>query len=141
MEIYYVENTEQLDAVLALCYDVLGEHLREVDNYKYADWKDRIGKYSQLLIYARENTDVIAAVLGRPETAEGLVMGFVACHKDFRMRGITSRLVQRFEMNAKDLGFKYITLGADSKSEVFYEKCGYRMINEIHGQKIFQKQP
>jgi len=139
METCYIKEDEQLDAVLALCYSILGEHLREVDNYKYADWKDRVSKYSRLLIYAKEDNVVIAAVLGRPENADSLVLGFAACHEGFRLRGITSKLIQRIEINAKEMGFKYITLGANSKAEAFYEKCGYRIINEIHGQKIFQK--
>lgn len=39
----------------------------------------------------------------------------------------------------KQSGFKYITLGADKNAEGFYEKLGYSIINEMRGQKIYQK--
>ena len=81
----------------------------------------------------------IAAVLGRPESADSLVMGLVACDEAYRRQGITRKLVRRFDENAKLLGFKYITLGAADDAWGFYEKCGYSAIAEVHGQKIFQK--
>ncbi|MBQ3497757.1 MAG: hypothetical protein IJA87_01375 [Clostridia bacterium] len=42
-----------------------------------------------------------------------------------------------FEEKARELGYKYITLG--SKEDAFYEKCGYKLIFEINGQNIYQK--
>ena len=47
--------------------------------------------------------------------------------------------MSQFEDNAKEMGFKYITLGADDNAVGFYKKCGYRQITEVHGQKIFQR--
>ncbi|MFA6730132.1 MAG: GNAT family N-acetyltransferase [Eubacteriales bacterium] len=139
MQISYIENEDQLKLVLDFCYDILGKHLKQVDNYKYGDWQKRIENYSRVLIFAQQDKKVIAAVLGRPESTESLVMGFTACDENYRMRGITKKLIQRFETNAKDLNFKYITLGADKNAEKFYEKCGYKSIGDIHGQQIYQK--
>jgi predicted GNAT family N-acyltransferase len=138
-QISYIEDESQLKEVLELCYDILGQHLRDSEYYRYDDWKERIGTYSKVLVYAHENGKIIAAVLGRPENDKSLVMGFTACNNAFRMKGITKELVKQFEHNAKELAFKYITLGADSKAEEFYEKCGYKAITEMHGQKIYQK--
>ena len=42
-----------------------------------------------------------------------------------------------FETEAVQAGFRYITLG--SEEDVFYEKCGFHVIDEMHGQKIYQK--
>ena len=92
-----------------------------------------------MLLWAKENGELAAVVLGRPESAESLVCGMVACDEKFRRRGITKMLMERFSENAREMGFHYITLGADQDAEEFYEKCGYHMIFEVHGQKIYQK--
>lgn len=139
IQISTIENETQLKLVLEICYNILGQHLRKIDGYKYEDWLEKIDKYSKLLLYAHDENKIIAAVLGRHESADSLVMGFTACEENYRMRGITRKLVQEFEMNAKKLNYKYITLGADKDAEVFYEKCGYIAINEVHGQCIYQK--
>lgn len=140
MEIAYIENESQLKPVLALCYDILGHHLKEIDYYSYEAWKERIESYSRLLVYARVNGEIVAAVLGRPENNDSLVMGFTACVLGSRMKGITKALVERFENNAKEMNFKRITLGADKDAEGFYEKCGYTVCDEMHGQKIYRKE-
>jgi|GEM_PF-1438681 len=113
MQISYVESAEQLNAVLALCCSILGQHISEIENYRYEDWERRISANSRLLLFAHEGDQVIAAVLGRPESEDSLVMGFAACDAAFRKRGITKRLVAQFEANARMMRFKYITLGAD----------------------------
>lgn len=155
VSVRYVKTEEELADVLRLCYRLLAPKLmvtlpggedaepvaEEVGNdiYAYAAWKERMGQYSELLVYAAEDGGVAAAVLGRPESAESLVCGMVACDERYRMRGITKMLMERFAENARSMGFHYITLGADKEAEGFYEKCGFREIFEIHGQKIYQK--
>lgn len=47
------------------------------------------------------------------------------------------KIDETFEEKARELGYKYITLG--SKEDAFYEKCGYKTIFEINGQNIYQK--
>jgi len=138
-EIRYIESETELKKVLELCYSILGQELASNELYCYSAWKERIRKYSRVLLYAKTDDRVIALVLGRPESRESFVCGCVACRPEFRGQGITRRIMELFEENAKALGFKYITLGAAPDAFGFYEKCGYRMIMEIHGQKIFQK--
>lgn len=138
-QILQIKNEEQLAPVLEICYRILGEHLREVDNYKFENWKQRIDKDSALLLYAYENNKVLSAVLGRKESFDSLIIGFVACDEENRKKGITQALIEQLEANAKQSGFRYITLGADKNAEGFYEKLGYKIINEMHGQKIYQK--
>lgn len=134
-----VDSQEKLKPVLDLCYSLLGQHRREMKNYTYKEWEDRISKWSKVLVYAEAEDRVISAVLGRPENNDSLIMGFVACDEKYRNKGITKSLVYEFERNAKLLGFKYITLGANPSANGFYEKCGYAEINETAEQKIYQK--
>lgn len=136
-QVSFVEKESQLKQVLDFCYGILGEHLREVAPYRYEDWLKWMEEDNKLLVYAHEDGDVISAVLGRRESAESLVCGFVACEAGHRRQGITKRLMDIFEAEAARSGFRYITLGSDA--DAFYEKCGYKVINEIHGQKIYQK--
>ncbi len=138
--ISFVETEPQLKQVLDFCYGILGQHLRGISPYRYEDWKERIERDSKLLVYAHEDGNVVSAVLGRRENAESLVCGFVACEICHRRQGITKKLMDImdiFEAEAVQAGFRYITLG--SEEDGFYEKCGFHVINEMHGQKIYQK--
>lgn len=138
--ISFVETEPQLKQVLDFCYGILGQHLRGISPYRYEDWKERIERDSKLLVYAHEDGNVVSAVLGRRENAESLVCGFVACEIGHRRQGITKKLMDImdiFEAEAVQAGFRYITLG--SEEDGFYEKCGFHVINEMHGQKIYQK--
>lgn len=159
ISVKYVETEEELTAVLRLCYRLLAPKLMVTlpeekgdakasqengseifkDIYAYAAWKERMKEYSRLLVYAEEDGKVVAAVLGRPESAESLVCGMVACSEQFRLCGITRMLMEHFVENARGMSFHYITLGADKNAEGFYEKCGFHEIFEIHGQKVYQR--
>lgn len=139
MEISIIKDETTLKRVLDICYCILGEHLRDIENYRYEDWKARINGYSEILLYAHDNDKVISAVLGRKENDDSVIIGFTACVEDYRKKGITKCVMKLFEINARNLGFKYITLGSAHEAEIFYEKCGYHLINELHGQKIYQK--
>lgn len=130
-----IETEQELGDVLNLCYDVLGNNDSEL--YGYEAWKNRLFDGLQPLVYAIKDDKIVSAVLGRAENEESLVIGFVACHKDYRRQGITKKLMNYFEDIARKKGFKYITLG--SKEDVFYEKCGYNVIFQINGQNIYQK--
>ncbi len=134
-----VDNKEKLKPVLDLCYSILGEHRREMNNYTYKAWEDRISKWSKVLLYAEADGKVISTVLGRPENDDSLVMGFVACDEKYRKKGITESLVYEFEKNARLLGFKYITLGASPSANGFYDKCGYSILDENIYQRIYKK--
>ena len=130
-----IETESELKVVLELCYRVLGT--RDDEIYRYGAWYKRFQDGLQPLVYARKGDKVVSAVLGRAENQKSLVIGFVACDKDYRRQGITKRLLEYFEAIAKEKGFQYITLG--SEEDVFYENCGYNVIFQIHGQNIYQK--
>lgn len=135
----YVDNEETLEAVLSMCYEILGEWLRDVENYRVADWERRMREIPRLLVYAHDEGMPVAAVLGRHESKDSLILGFVACREKYRKRGVTSRLLQILEHNAIEIGYKYVTLGADDSAVLFYEKCGYNRIDRVHDQAVYQK--
>lgn len=138
-EIKCVENEIELSKVLELCYGILGQGTANNELYCSQAWRNRMGEYKKLMLYAWEGDQVVSLVLGRAENRNSLICGCVACHPDFRKQGITRDLMHQFEKNAKEMGFKYITLAADDDAIGFYEKCGYKQIMEVHGQKGFQK--
>lgn len=131
-----IENEKTLKSVLEMCWDILGEPSTEI--YSESAWKERLSE-SYLMIYAEIDGKSVAAALGRAETDESAVLGYCCCKKEYRGQGITSALIKVLEQNAEERGYKYITLGSDDSAWGFYEKCGYCLINEIHGQRIYQK--
>lgn len=139
IEIGYVDGEEKLTKVLSLCYGVLGRETAKHPLYCPDAWRARMRDYGSLMLYAQEEGRITALVLARHESRESLVCGCVACRPGDRGRGITARLMRRLEINAKKLGYAYITLGAADGAAGFYEKYGYRQIAQTHGQRIFQK--
>ena len=136
MEIIIIRTKEELKRVLALCYCILGnEH---PDIYGYDAWLSRLYDGKQPLLYAECDGKVVSAVLGRYESDDSLIIGMVACDEGYRNRGITKKLIERFEEAAREMEFKYISLG--SKEDAFYEKCGYKRISTDSNQSVYQKQ-
>lgn len=130
-----IETEQELKEVLELCYDILG-----TDNtalYGPEAWHKRFTEGLQPLVYAMKDEEIVSAILGRAENKDSLVIGFAACRENYRRQGITKELLSYFEDLARQKGFKYITLG--SKEDAFYEKCGYKVIFQVHDQNIFQK--
>lgn len=130
-----IETEQELKEVLELCYDILGENNSEL--YGYDAWHKRFVEGAQPLVYAMKDKEIVSAILGRAENKDSLVIGFVACRENYRRQGITKGLLGYFEDLARKKGFKYITLG--SEEDAFYEKCGYRVIFQVHDQNVYQK--
>lgn len=118
-----------------MCWDILGQP--KTDIYSEDAWLSRLDN-SALLLFAEVGGEPVAAAPARAET-EGVVLGYCCCREGFRRRGIARGLLSALERNAADNGYKYITLGSGDGAWGFYEKCGYGLINEIHGQRIYQK--
>ena len=131
-----VNDITELNKVLKFCYQILGE--RNDDVYGTDAWADRLNE-NYLMVFAETSGDIVSAVMGRAENQDSIVLGFAACKLDYRKSGITSSLLSTLEDNARKYGYKYITLGSAEEALGFYEKCGYHMIAEMHGQKIYQK--
>lgn len=130
-----IETELELKEVIEVCYDILGTDNSEL--YGYDAWHKRLVEGSEPLVYAMKDEEIVAAILGRAENKDSLVIGFVACRENYRRQGITKGLLGYFEDLARKKGFKYITLG--SQEDAFYEKCGYKVIFQVHDQNVFQK--
>lgn len=130
-----INSIEKLHRVLSLCYEILGYDEGEL--YGPDAWEKRWMEGKSPMLYAKKDNTIVAAVLGRAENEESMVLGFVACEANYRRQGITKSLIEKFENTCKDMNYKYITLG--SKEDIFYEKCGYKVIQQMNGQNIYQK--
>lgn len=131
-----ISDKSELKEVLELCWDILGQP--NTDIYSEEAWQSRLDN-GCLLLYAEIDGKPAAAVLARAENSDSVVLGYCCCREEYRRRGITRALFAALEHNAADNGYKYITLGSDDGAWGFYEKCGCTLINEIHGQRIYQK--
>lgn len=125
-----------LRAVLNMCYSILGEHYEGL--YSYEAWLRRLDR-GYLMLYAEHGGEPIAAVLGRAESPDSAVIGFAACIEKYRGRGITKSLVQSFERSARMHDYYRITLTSFNGAWGFYEKCGYEVIEEKFGKRIYCK--
>lgn len=130
-----INSKEELHSVLNLCYKILGYDEGEL--YSLEAWEQRWVDGKSPMLYAKKDNKIVAAVLGRAENEDSMILGFVACDANFRRQGITKSLMMEFEKKCKDMNYKYITLG--SRKDIFYENCGYKVIHQINGQNIYQK--
>lgn len=131
-----IDSEKVLMPVLEMCWNILGKP--NTDIYSEQAWRERLPD-SELMIYAEIDGKPVSSVLGRAESPESVVLGYCCCTEEYRNQGITSALLTVLENNARESGYKYITLGSGDNAWGFYEKCGYSLINEIHGQRIYQK--
>ena len=130
-----ITTEQELEKVLALCYQILGKVDTEL--YGHDAWHERFLDGTHPMVFAIKDDKIVSAVLGRAENQDSLVMGMVACLEDYRRQGITKKLIMYFEELAKQKGYKYITLG--SKEDAFYENCNYKVIFQTDDQNIYQK--
>ena len=89
-----ISSEQELKAVLELCCNVLGE--TDCELYGYDAWLERLKNRLQPLVYAVKDEKIVSAVLGRAENNDSLVIGFVACHEDYRRQGNHKELNRLF---------------------------------------------
>ncbi len=70
--------------------------MKNVEHYRYEDWRERLKNEKEFLQFVYKNNRVISAVLERKESMESLIDGFVACDDKYRNLGITKRLMSEF---------------------------------------------
>ncbi len=70
--------------------------MKNVEHYRYEDWRERLKNEKEFLQFVYKNNRVISAVLERKESRESLIDGFVACGDKYRNLGITKRLMSEF---------------------------------------------
>lgn len=108
-----IDNETSLRSVLEMCWDILGKP--NTDIYSEQAWRERLSD-NCLLMYAEIGDKPAAAVLGRAENTESVVLGYCCCKEEYRGKGITSALLAALEDNAAENGYEYITLGSDDSA-------------------------
>ncbi len=131
-----ITDESTLKSVLDMCYSILGMHHEGL--YSYKAWCSRLDR-PFLLLYAECEGAPIAAVLGRVENADGVIVGFAACRERFRRKGVTSALLRTFERSAAEYGYSRVTLTSYNDAWKFYQACGYSLLEDKLGRKTFQK--
>ena len=110
----------------------------DINNLEYSlqKWEERRQKYSDLMLYASLNNEVIGIVFGRIIDDNSITIGPVAVHKNYRGRGIAKEMMLLLEERALQYGIHSIKLGAVEAAEGFYSKLGYTgsllVQSEIH---------
>lgn len=135
-EIKQINSEQTLKTVLDMCYSILGEHHEGL--YSYKAWCRRL-EHNYLLLYAHCEGVPIAAVLGRVESACGVVVGFACCREEFRRQGVTSALMRALEHSAALHGFTTVTLTSYNDAWKFYQSLGYSVLSDKLGRKTYQK--
>lgn len=131
-----ISDERTLRTVLNMCYSILGEHYEGL--YSYGAWARRLDK-GYLMLYAEYGGAPVAAVLGRTESYDCVVIGFAACVEKYRGCGITRSLMSSFERSAALHDYSKITLTSFNGAWGFYEKCGYEVTEEKFGKRIYCK--
>lgn len=98
-----IQNNAELQEAVALCHRILRVDSND-ELYGCAAWEARLN-HRELMVAAWQEGHVVAAVLGRAENPDSVVMGMVACAEEYRGQGITARLIAQLEQHAREGGF------------------------------------
>ncbi|MCM1166778.1 MAG: GNAT family N-acetyltransferase [Lachnospiraceae bacterium] len=131
-----INDERTLKKVLDMCYSILGEHYEGL--YSREAWTRRLDR-GFLMLYAELGGEPIAAVLGRAESPDSAVIGFAACVEKYRGKGVTKSLMSSFERSARLHDYLKITLTSFNNAWGFYEKCGYEVVGEKFGKRVYCK--
>ena len=125
-KIKHITTQQELDAVLSFDKKVFGLNSeRESPDYSREKWLSRMEKYSDLMLFAEADGEVIGLVFGRIENGESITVGPVAVDERYRKYGIAREMMLLLEKHALRHGIHQLVLGSEESAEGFYEKLGY----------------
>lgn len=124
MDIDNVKNTEELDSVFRLVYEILPQLNNDEYRYSRRFWIEKMSERPELLLYAKEDSTICGSVFACVENG-AVTIGHCGVENRHRGKGVGSALMVEVEKRAKDLGYHGITLGAVEGAEGFYAKLGY----------------
>lgn len=134
MDIDYVKNIDELDAVLQLVRDIFPQ----LDNgeYRYSRdfWVEQMNATPELILYIKDGPTLCGAVLACVGE-RSVTIGHCCVDPAYRHQGVGSTLIREAEKRIKNLGHNNITLGSIEGAEGFYEKLGYTGSLLIQSQK------
>ncbi|MCK8059012.1 MULTISPECIES: GNAT family N-acetyltransferase [unclassified Fusibacter] len=99
-----------------------------IDNpeYSFEKWEERMEKYSDLMLFASKEDEVIGLVFGRLMDSDNLTIALLAVDENYRRTGIAKKMIHALEERAKKYHIKTISLGSVESAEKFYVKMGYK---------------
>jgi ribosomal protein S18 acetylase RimI-like enzyme len=125
--IKHVTTEYELDDTLAFDKKVFGIasecHSPAYSREKWLECME--SPYSDLLLYAESDGEIIGIVFGRFENEGNITVGPVAVDERFRKHGIARELMLLLEKRSLGHGIHRLTLGAAQLAEGFYQKLGY----------------
>lgn len=111
-----------------LFYKKIFESVVDTSNpvYSREEWALRMVNDSELMLYVEDSKEVIAIVFARRQGEDGMILGPVAVHQDYRGLGLAKKMIHQIETNGKKKGITSVSLGAVEIANDFYSKLGYK---------------
>jgi len=117
--------------------------IKTLNNYvKLREFKLPSGRYpnfnyinlsenKDLFLVAQENKKIIGFVYGEAIKDKCAILWMIYTIKEYRKKGIATKLIQTFEQNCKKLGVNEIFLNAVPRKEIltFYKKNNFSLGN------------
>ncbi|MGE5579264.1 MAG: GNAT family N-acetyltransferase [Bacillota bacterium] len=121
-----VITEQELNRALAFEKQVFGDSQHsKLEEYSKENWLKRMTSYSDLMLYAEANGEVVAIAFGREDVGGNITVGPVATTPGFRKQGLAREMMVLLEARARERGIRTLALGAVQSAEGFYIKCGY----------------
>jgi len=128
MKIETVKNIGELDEVLGFFKTIYSDSPVEIEEdglYSRKWWIGEFGKNPELLIYAKDESNICGALFGWGDKGGNVTVGGDGVSKEYKNKGIHEALFVEIENRAKKLGFPGIGFGIREGEEEFYAKLGY----------------
>lgn len=121
-----VTTEKELDKALAF-YRQMFADLQHMETLEYSKnkWLECMKSYSDLMLFAEADGEVVGIVFGRIEANGNVTIEPVATAPDFRKQGLAREMMFLLEISALANGVHTLALGAVQSAEGFYIKCGF----------------
>jgi ribosomal protein S18 acetylase RimI-like enzyme len=121
-----ITTEEELDRALTFEKRVFKDSKHHsLTAYSKDSWLERLQRYSELMLFAEADGEVVGLVFARIEEDGSATVGPVATDPRCRNQGLARTLMMLIEVRAQARGIRTLTLGAVAEAEGFYLKCGY----------------
>ncbi|OGG01403.1 hypothetical protein A2Z33_02590 [Candidatus Gottesmanbacteria bacterium RBG_16_52_11] len=92
--------------------------------------KSFLEKNLDLSLLAEDKGEVVGTVLGPFDGRRGYIQKLVV-RKDYRKQGLGKQLLEKVIKNLRSAGALYIPINVNAELFTFYEKCGFKVTEQI----------